>query len=106
MLPHEQTNSSRADPPCSCKLNAVPTLQKYKKVDKILNNRRVLKMQNCSTCGGHFQLATIFQLPVLPQPTYTVSLWHCYDTVTVAPSVTPSITYGPVPTQRTYSDAM
>jgi len=77
MLPHEQTNSSQADPPYSCKLNAVSTLQTYEKVDKILNKIRVLNMQNCSTCGGHFQLATVFQLSVLPQPTYTVSLWHC-----------------------------
>ena len=77
MLPHKQTNSSQADPPCSYKLNAVSTLQTYKKLDKILNEIRVLKMQNCSTCGGHFQLATVFQLSVLPQPTHTVSLWHC-----------------------------
>jgi len=77
MLPHEQTNSTQAGPPYSCKLNVVLTLQKYKKIDKILNKRRVLKMQNFSTCGGHFQMATIFQLSVLPQPTYTVSLWHC-----------------------------
>ena len=36
MLPHEQTNSSQADPPY-CKLNAVSSLQTYEKVDKILN---------------------------------------------------------------------
>jgi len=31
MLPHEQTNSSQAGPPYSCKLNVVLTLQKYRK---------------------------------------------------------------------------